>query len=126
MRLTARLPLPPTNNHRLLPVVRHGRVRLITGPKMRAWKDEVAGLLERSEGLGSEPVTVAIAIAFPDKRRRDIDGPVKPILDALVDAGWFDDDSQVESLTVRKFQPWMEDEVDPGQVLVSVRPWPPF
>lgn len=122
----AKIPLPPTNNHRLLPVVRHGRVRLITGPKMRAWKDEVAGLLEPSESLKDAAVCVTIQIAWPDKRRRDIDGPVKPILDALVDAGWFDDDSQVEKLVVQKAQAWTDDPPPAGFALVSAMFWPPF
>ena len=126
MRLMAKIPLPPTNNHRLLPVVRHGRVRLITGPKMRAWKDEVAGLLEPSDALGDAAVCVTIEITWPGKRRRDIDGPVKPILDALVDAGWFDDDSQVEKLVVQKSQAWTDDPPPAGFAFVSAMFWPPF
>lgn len=126
MRLIAKIPLPPTNNHRLIPVVRHGRARLITGPKMRAWKEEVAGLLEPSESLRDEAVCVTIEISWPDRRRRDIDGPVKPILDALVDAGWFDDDSQVEKLAVQKSQPWTDDPPPAGFAVVSAFFWPPF
>ena len=126
MRLSAIIPLPPTNNHRLLPVVRHGRVRLITGPKMRAWKEEVAPLLEVGDGLGLQPVSVTLEIAWPDRRRRDIDGPVKPVLDALVDADWFDDDSLVKLLIVRTAQAWIDEPIEPGFVRVDSTPWPPF
>ena len=126
MRLSATIPLPPTNNHRLLPVVRHGRVRLITGPKMRAWKEEVAPLLEMDEGLGLQPVGVTLEISWPDRRRRDIDGPVKPVLDALVDADWFDDDSLVQMLVVQCYRSLLDELVPPGFVRVDVRPWPPF
>ncbi len=39
---------------------------------------------------------------MPDKRRRDIDNPVKAVLDALEHAGLFENDSQVSKLLVEK------------------------
>jgi Holliday junction resolvase RusA-like endonuclease len=93
---------------------------------MRAWKEEVAPLLEVDEGLGLQTVSVTIEIAWPDRRRRDIDGPVKPVLDALVDADWFEDDSLVQLLIVRTAQAWIDEPVEPGFVRVESMPWPPF
>ena len=93
---------------------------------MRAWKEEVAPLLEMDEGLGLQPVGVTLEIAWPDRRRRDIDGPVKPVLDALVDADWFDDDSLVQMLVVRTAQDWLDEPVPAGFVRVDSTPWPPF
>lgn len=48
------------------------------------------------------PVRVAIDLILPDRRRRDIDNVLKPILDAIGHAGIYEDDSQVVSLVVEK------------------------
>lgn len=48
-----------------------------------------------------KPFKVAIHIGMPDHRRRDLDGPLKSILDALNGIAWTDD-SQVMELHVTK------------------------
>ena len=40
----------------------------------------------------------------PDKRKRDIDNILKPILDCLTDAAIWDDDSQVDVLRIRRME----------------------
>jgi len=52
--------------------------------------------------FGKARLEVTIITHAPDRRARDIDNIVKPTLDALVQAGLFDDDSQVDLLTVRR------------------------
>ena len=49
----------------------------------------------------TSPVSVKIDLFFSDKRRRDIDGPIKAILDALTGVV-YKDDSQIVKLEVTK------------------------
>jgi len=51
--------------------------------------------------LGSAPVSVAILANQPDKRRRDLDNLLKAPLDALSHARVWDDDSQIQELSIR-------------------------
>ncbi len=102
MRRFFKLPLPPTSNHRLLPVKIAGRTRLVTAPKMRKWKEEVAKLLEGHDPIETEVgYRVYIDVTWPDRRRRDLDGPVKVVLDALVDAEIMVDDRWVKFIQVQ-------------------------
>ena len=41
---------------------------------------------------------------MPDKRRRDIDNLLKPILDALGQYGVYEDDSQIIDLRIRSIE----------------------
>ena len=52
--------------------------------------------------FGTLRVEVWLTLYVPDERRRDLDGPVKALLDGLTDAGVWADDSQVWALHVRK------------------------
>ncbi len=103
MRLKVKLKLPPTSNHRLIPV----NGRLITSPKMREWKKyaEEAVTISIMGRLGDTPMagklSVTIIISWPDYRKRDIDGPVKPVLDALTKGGMIEDDSLIKDLWVK-------------------------
>lgn len=99
-----RFDLPPSSNNRLL--WRKGRA--VLAPAYRAWKQEaVEQLSDEFEDAGmpyfpsDREYRVLIAIGWPDRRRRDIDGPIKPILDAITEScvAWADD-SQVVSLQV--------------------------
>lgn len=52
--------------------------------------------------FGLDRVEVWICLWVPDRRRRDIDGPIKALLDGLTGAEVWADDQQVWSLHVRK------------------------
>lgn len=103
MRLKVKLKLPPTSNHRLIPV----NGRLITSPEMRKWKKyaEEAVTISIMGRLGDTPMAgklaVTIIISWPDYRKRDIDGPIKPVLDALTKGGMIKDDSFIKDLWVK-------------------------
>lgn len=99
------LPLPPSSNNRLL---WRGR-KATLAPAYRAWKQEaVATILETFEEYDmpylppDSEYRVLIAINWPDRRRRDIDGPIKAVLDAITEScvAWADD-SQVVDLGVK-------------------------
>jgi len=117
LRLSFTLPLPPTSNHRLIPA--KGSGRLITSPKMREWKKEAEDTLFRQRDWGNPTITgrvaVTLVITWPDRRKRDIDGPVKPVLDALVKAGILKDDSLIKELAVI-----VEDEIGEGVVGIEI------
>lgn len=120
------LPLPPTANHRLIPAKAGGRLRLITGPKMRAWKDLAARrLADPSVTFADASVQLVLSIKWPDRRRRDIDGPIKPLLDALTAAGVWTDDSQVRRMEVDAL-PVDYGLQAPGTVAGVVSDWVPF
>ena len=117
MRYSLNLMLPPTANHRLIPA----NGRLVTSPKMRKWKDyasnhvtEVVKALNLDEPVKGR-VAVSLMIQWPDKRRRDIDGPVKPILDALVKGGLIEDDSNI-----KEFAAFIDDGVGDGGVGIEI------
>lgn len=52
-------------------------------------------------------VRVVIRVLFPDRRRRDLDNLIKPLLDALTHGGAWEDDSQVKDLHI------VESGIDP-------------
>jgi crossover junction endodeoxyribonuclease RusA len=56
-------------------------------------------------GLGKSRLSVTMTLHAPDKRIRDIDNVVKSTLDALCQAGVFDDDSQIDVLVVKRSFP---------------------
>lgn len=56
-------------------------------------------------GLGKARLSLSMTLHAPDKRVRDIDNVVKSTLDALCQAGVFDDDSQVDVLLVKRAAP---------------------
>lgn len=111
MRVSFKLKLPPTANHRLIPS-KGGR--LITSPKMRLWKAEAKDFVasqvfeaSKRTAIKGDRVAVTIHLTWPDRRKRDIDGPIKPVLDALVAGGAIEDDDLIRELAV-----FVEDEPD--------------
>ena len=51
---------------------------------------------------GSQRLGLAITLFAPNKRKFDLDNRLKATLDALQDAGVFDDDEQVDILLVKR------------------------
>ena len=73
----------------------------------RDYKKKVQGKLQqliytgKLSSFGDQKLSVSIKAHPPDKRKRDLDNILKPLLDAC--QGWlFDDDSQIEELTVKR------------------------
>ncbi len=107
------LPWPPTvNNYYSV-----ARGRKILSPKGRRYKKD-ATLIAKVQAAG-EPLEGEIALTIrvypPDKRKRDIDNLLKPILDVLTNAGIYEDDSQVSDLRIQRFY-----HQKPGKVEVIV------
>ena len=112
------LPYPPTVNHYHQPVLQGRGVRIIKGAKARAYQaDAVAAIV--SAGIDAEgidgPVRITITLNPPTLARYDVDGRPKGILDAITAAGFWIDDSQVQSMTVEKGE-----KVKGGNAVVKV------
>lgn len=94
---TYRLPWPPSVNC----YIRRGNNRSYMTKKGKEFRDEVVASIDTKQSLPLEGrLMVSIELTAPDKRKRDIDNHVKPVLDALQHGGVFDDDSQVDFLYV--------------------------
>ena len=87
-----------------------------------------AGRLYRktvSNQIGAERQRLALAsrlrvcvLAYPpDRRRRDLDNLLKPLLDTLQHAGVYLDDTQIDDLRIQR-----GDVLKGGQVVVSIEP----
>lgn len=103
-----RLPWPPSVNH----YWRHvGRKTLLSAEGRSYRRTVAAALLDQSTELGfiagiTRPTiyTAALAVTITahqaDGRRRDLDNLIKATLDALQHAGLYEDDNQVDQLTI--------------------------
>jgi len=80
----------------------HGHRRFLTH-KAIAFKCETDCIVRLYDvKMGKERLQIEITLYPPDKRIRDIDNSIKSCLDALVQAGAFDDDSQIDILIVQR------------------------
>jgi crossover junction endodeoxyribonuclease RusA len=91
------LPWPPSVNHYWL---QRGTARFI-GAKGKAFRQAVAEECA-AQGVASLEGRLSVHVAMwpPDKRRRDIDNPMKALLDACEHAGCYADDSQIDELHI--------------------------
>jgi crossover junction endodeoxyribonuclease RusA len=70
--------------------------------------------------LGDALLMVTVIVMPRSKRRFDLDNLLKGLLDSLQDAGVYDDDCQVEHLTIMRGKP-----VKGGACIVSIEPHQP-
>ncbi len=93
------LPYPPSVNtywrHRVI----GNRAAVYISEKGIGFRKQVKALINVNEPLYGF-LYVSIRLTPPDKRVRDIDNPIKALLDALTHAGLWHDDSQVKKLSV--------------------------
>jgi crossover junction endodeoxyribonuclease RusA len=60
---------------------------------------------EKVKSFGDKRLNVYINIHPRSKRRFDLDNCLKAILDAMMAAGVYDDDSQIDQLTINRVEP---------------------
>lgn len=98
------LPFPPSvNTYWRHPTTGRLAGRHLISQKGRAYRAEISKLLScLSFKKFTGPVSVDILVSMPDKRRRDIDNLLKSCLDSLTYAGVWDDDDQVNALSIKK------------------------
>lgn len=94
------LPWPPSNNT----YYRHFDGKNVISEKGNAYRKAVAGLVfaHKAAKHYEGRLRVCIEAHVPDKRKRDLDNLFKAPLDSLMKAGVFEDDSQIDELTIRR------------------------
>lgn len=111
------LPWPPSVNH----YWRHQRGRHHISEKGEAFRKEVFYMAKNQarKGFGKDTrLQVRIDAYPPDKRTRDLDNITKGLLDALQHAKMYEDDSQIDRLTIERCP--IE---KPGRVIVIITPY---
>lgn len=108
------LPWPPSINH----YWRRVGNRTLISREGRAFRAAVIAKLAGCEKIDGR-LWVTIYAHPPDKRRRDLDNLLKPVLDALEHAGVYDDDGQIDNLSIYRCDPCEGGKVD---VLVTSLP----
>ena len=100
MSVTLELPLPPTNNT----YYRNFRGRMVLGQKGRDYKKYVQEYvaMHNLPKLGADRLAASITVFPADKRRWDLDGRLKGLLDSLQDAGVFEDDEQFDRIIIQR------------------------
>ena len=116
-QITLDLPYPPSVNN----YWRRVGNRTLLSRAARQFRKRVSDLwfLEKNifhkRGFGDKHVAVNIIVHPPDRRKRDLDNVLKPVLDAIQHAGLVNDDSQVKALSL-KFAECIPD----GKVCVTI------
>ena len=107
------LPWPPTVNHYY--TVAKGRK--ILSQSGRAFKLYATQLMQiqHIDRIKAPSYSVHILARPPDRRRRDLDNVLKPILDALTEYGAISDDSKIDDLRIQRLKP-----VKLGSIQISV------
>jgi crossover junction endodeoxyribonuclease RusA len=113
--LMLRVPFPPSVNTYW---GFQGSHRFLT-KKAKEFKTNCFDAFLRSnhKGFGDQRLQVRVELFAPDRRKRDIDNHVKSLLDSLCQAGAFDDDSQIDHLTIIRKPIWKD-----GLCLVRIEP----
>lgn len=89
------LPYPPSINS-YYATVKGRRVLSKKGRNYKMAVKSIVGMVKPLQGL----LAVSVMLTPPDNRIRDVDGPIKSLLDSLTFAGAWQDDSQVKKLSV--------------------------
>lgn len=99
---TLLLPYPPSVNHYW---GISGKQRFI-GKKGKEFRLAVAEeCIDKELQMLHGRLSVHVALWPPDKRVRDIDNILKPLLDAMEHAGVYENDSQIDELTIIRRPP---------------------
>mgnify|MGYP001134843730 CR=1 FL=1 len=112
-KIVLQLPFPPTVNHVWKHACRNGRLRNYMTDKGKAYRNEAILCITRQQAKNkqlTDRLDVTIELHAPDNKRRDIDNHAKSVLDALTIAGTWQDDEQVDKLTLVRMPPTTRDK----------------
>lgn len=124
LSFTFRLPLPPTVNHYFLERVVFSKkfkkyvILKTPGPRGVEFRTQVGQALMAQRiplRVLTGKLMIGVMVMAEDRRRRDLDNLLKPLLDALVRAELITDDSEIDYLTIERCLPQPE-----AHVLVTI------
>lgn len=120
MSAVIRLPFPLPLNNLFVNAGKRGRVR---SKRYDAW---IAGagwmLVQQHPQPVHGPFRFTMVLTRPDRRKRDLDGTAKCVMDLLVKHGVIDDDSECASIRLS----WSDADPDPqAGVSLTVEPLEP-
>lgn len=99
MQTELTLPWPPSVNR----YWRSVKGRVLISAEGRAYRDGTESIaIDRAKPFHDARLGVSIRAYSPDLRKRDLDNMLKAPLDALTYAGMWDDDSQIDQLSIAR------------------------
>lgn len=103
MTLQFSLPWPPSINH----YWRHTKNGHYISNEGKSYRELVLYSLIKQNGMYKKEFRLSVDIEAypPDKRKRDLDNVLKSLLDALQHAGVYEDDSQIDRLSIARKTP---------------------
>lgn len=106
------LPWPPTVNH-YYTVARNRKILSEEGRAYKHYACEcmMAQYVPKASGT-DKSYGLHILARPPDKRRRDLDNLLKPILDSLVDYGAIPDDWMVDDIRIQRMNPCPDGQIE--------------
>jgi crossover junction endodeoxyribonuclease RusA len=92
-------PLPPTINSYYQ---FHGHRRFV-GEAGKKFKAQVAHIVSSQPiRFGNQKLAMLVVVHFRDRRKQDLSNRIKALEDAMVQAGLFDDDSQIKEIHIKE------------------------
>ena len=115
-----KLPWPPSMNHYWR---RNPRGGMLISKEGRVYKEAVIKecMAQSPRTWPNERLHIAITMHPPDRRKRDIDNLLKPILDALEGAGIMGNDNQIDKLCIERHSISKGD----GYIIVAIKEMTP-
>lgn len=98
--ITIDLPWPPSLNNLYATV--NGRRVLTKDGRLYRWAVQQEVNKIKPPKFETERLSVQIDAFPPDRRKRDLDNMLKCALDGLTGAGLWEDDSQIDHLSIRR------------------------
>lgn len=117
--LRLELPIPPLVNHYWRHITINGTPRTLISARGRDFRKNVVQIVgnEKKALRIDSRVKVNVMVYPPDRRKRDIDGYLKSLLDALTHAGVWLDDEQVDAIYITRGE-----VVEGGKAVVEILP----
>jgi len=94
------LPFPPSINHYWKH--RHISSSVYISAEGLKFRQNVAIAARNLKRFGNDRLSINMELSAPTPRKYDIDDRIKAVLDALTKARLWDDDEQIDEITVRR------------------------
>lgn len=101
MAVSLHLPFPPSANT----YYRRGPKSTYLSKSGIAYKAAVSDAVAMSGYKLDGRIDLFVALSSPTKRKYDLDNRIKPLQDAMQDAGLYADDEQIDRITVVRHPP---------------------